>query len=109
MAYCEKCGKKISKNATFCGNCGRNPKKHYEGNQITGGNGSNSIIIIGVLLLVLGVFAGAFTSSQSHLWGLFTTSSTPYSSYMMPLLVGGIVLIIVAVLMGRKENGWKEI
>lgn len=62
-----------------------------------------SLIISGVVLLVIGIIAGIFTTTQSQLFGLYTTSSIPYAAYMIPLLVGGIVLIIIGVVIGKKE------
>ncbi|PIU29826.1 hypothetical protein COT07_04105 [Candidatus Woesearchaeota archaeon CG07_land_8_20_14_0_80_44_23] len=64
---------------------------------------NKSLIIIGIVLLVIGIVAGAFITTQSHLFGLYTTTSTPYAAYMIPLLVGGIILIIVGALTGKKE------
>lgn len=111
MKYCSNCGEKISADASFCSNCGKSGsgttiRKNDADNQsiknVSGG--SNSLIIIGVILLFIGIFSGAFTTSQSHLWGLYSTNSTPYQSYMIPLLIGGIVLIIVgAVMKGSKK------
>lgn len=64
---------------------------------------NKSLIIIGVVLLAIGIVAGVFTTTQSHLFGLYSTSSIPYAAYMIPLLIGGIVLIIVGVVTGKKE------
>jgi hypothetical protein len=56
---------------------------------------NKSLIIVGVVFLVIGLAAGVFTVTQSHLFGLFSTSSIPYAPYMIPLLIVGIVLIII--------------
>ena len=64
---------------------------------------NKSLIIIGVVLLVIGIVAGIFTTTQSHLFGLYSTSSIPYAAYMIPLLIGGVVLIIVGVVTGKKQ------
>jgi hypothetical protein len=34
---------------------------------------------------------------------LYSTTSTPYAAYMIPLLIGGIVLIIVGALIKNKK------
>ena len=63
---------------------------------------NKSLIIIGVVVLVLGIFANVYseTTTQEHLWGLYSTSdtSTPYSPYSTMLLIGGIILILIGVL-----------
>ena len=64
---------------------------------------NKALIIIGVVLLAIGIVAGVFTSTQSHLFGLYSTTSTPYAAYMIPLLIGGIVLIIVGAVAGKKK------
>jgi uncharacterized membrane protein YdcZ (DUF606 family) len=64
---------------------------------------SKLLIIIGIVLLVLGIIAGVFTTTQSQLFGLYTTSSIPYVAYTIPLLVGGLVLIIVGVVIAKKK------
>ena len=115
MKYCSNCGEKISANASFCSNCGKadsettarkNDIETHSMKNVSGG--SNSLIVIGIIVLVLGIFANIYsiTTSQSHLWGFYSTSntSTPYSTYSIPFLIGGIVLIIVgAVMKGSKK------
>ena len=61
------------------------------------------LIIIGGILLVLGIAAGVFTTTQSQLFGLYTTSSIPYESYAIPLFISGTVLIIVGAVTGKRE------
>jgi len=60
------------------------------------------ILFAGVFLLLIGVFTNVYsvTTTQSHLWGLYSTSdaSNPYSTFSVPLFIGGIVLIIVGTL-----------
>jgi hypothetical protein len=60
---------------------------------------NKTILIIGIIVLIVGVAANIFTSTttQSHMFGMFSTSSTtaPYAVYSFPLIVGGIILIIV--------------
>ena len=69
---------------------------------------NKTLLVIGIIILALGIFANVFsvTTPQSHLFGLYSTSSSsnPYSIYSVPLLIGGIVLIIVGAVMkeGKK-------
>ena len=60
---------------------------------------NKTLLIIGIVVLVLGIFANIYsvTTTQSHLFGLYSTSSSsnPYLTYSVPFLIGGIVLIIV--------------
>ena len=66
------------------------------------------LIVIGIVLILLGIGAGVYqtTTTESHLFGLFSTSSTstPYQSYMVPLIIGGAVLIIVGAVIGRSKE-----
>jgi hypothetical protein len=62
------------------------------------------LIIIGVVLIAIGLFAGAFTTTESQLFGLIDVSSIPYEAYAIPLFVGGIVLIIVGGVLGAKKK-----
>ncbi|PIN95730.1 hypothetical protein COU56_00665 [Candidatus Pacearchaeota archaeon CG10_big_fil_rev_8_21_14_0_10_31_9] len=56
---------------------------------------NKTLLWVGIGLIVLGIFSGAYTTSQEHLWGLYNTTSTPYSTMAFPLLLVGIILIIV--------------
>ncbi len=60
------------------------------------------LIVIGVILLAIGIVAGIYTTTQEQLFGLYTTSTIPYAAYMIPLVIGGIVLMIVGALTGKK-------
>ena len=115
MKYCSDCGEKINANAFFCGNCGktssgtttRKNDTEVKSTKNVGGS-SSSLIVIGIVFLVLGIFASIYsiTTTQSHLWGLYSTSnaSTPYNTYSIPLLIGGIILIIIgAIIKGGKK------
>jgi membrane-bound ClpP family serine protease len=53
------------------------------------------IIAIGIVVAILGVVAGALVITTPQLFGLVNTESTPYAQYMIPLIIGGMVLIIV--------------
>ena len=65
----------------------------------------NSILMaIGIVVTIIGVIAGALVVTTPQLFGLVTTSSTPYAQYMIPLIVGGIVLIIVGAVIPSKKN-----
>jgi len=62
------------------------------------------LIAIGIVVVIIGLVAGALVITTPQLFGLVTTSSTPYAQYMIPLIVGGIVLIIVGVVIPNKKN-----
>ncbi len=68
---------------------------------------NRTLLIIGIVAVVLGIIAKSYsvTTSQSHLWGLYSTASTstPYSSLSIPLLIAGIVLGIVGVVIKDKR------
>jgi len=64
---------------------------------------NKSLLIIGIIVLLIGIFTGAYTTSQSHLFGLFSTTSSPYADFSIPLMIGGIVLIIVSIFIGKKK------
>lgn len=72
---------------------------------------NKTLLIIGIVILALGIFANIYssTTTQSHLFGLYSTSSTsnPYSTYSVPLFIGGIILIIVGAIV--KESKKKEV
>jgi len=69
---------------------------------------NKTLLIIGIIVLALGIFANIYsaTTTQSHLFGLYSTSSNsnPYSSYSVPLLIGGIILIIVGAVMKEEKK-----
>lgn len=60
-----------------------------------------TLIVLGIVAVVIGGFASMYTETQvqNHLWGLYQTTSTssPYSGLAVPLVIGGIVLIMVGV------------
>ena len=65
----------------------------------------NSILVaIGIVVTIIGVIAGALVITTPQLFGLVTTSDTPYAQYMIPLIIGGIVLIIVGAVIPSKKN-----
>ncbi|MCX6769840.1 MAG: hypothetical protein NT051_04140 [Candidatus Micrarchaeota archaeon] len=65
---------------------------------------NKTLAMIGIVLVIAGVITGAYSISQSQMFGLFTTSSTPYQEYMIPLIVGGLVLIIAGMYMGSEKK-----
>jgi hypothetical protein len=65
----------------------------------------NAILVaIGVVVTIIGLIAGALVITTPQLFGLVTTSSTPYAQYMIPLIIGGIVLVIVGALVPSKKG-----
>ena len=65
----------------------------------------NTILVgIGVVVAIIGLIAGALVITTPQLFGLVNTESTPYAQYMIPLIIGGIVLIIVGAVIPSKKN-----
>jgi membrane-bound ClpP family serine protease len=65
----------------------------------------NTILIaIGIVVAIIGVVAGAVIVTTPQLFGLVETESTPYAQYMIPLIIGGIVLIIVGAVMPESRT-----
>ncbi|MCX6668119.1 MAG: hypothetical protein NTV74_07825 [Euryarchaeota archaeon] len=62
------------------------------------------LIAIGIVVAIMGVVAGALVITTPQLFGLVTTSDTPYAQYMIPLIIGGLVLIIVGAVIPSKKN-----
>jgi len=62
------------------------------------------LIAIGIVVAIIGLVAGALVITTPQLFGLVTTSDTPYAQYMIPLIIGGMVLIIVGVVIPSKKN-----
>jgi len=52
--------------------------------------------IVGVVIIILGCIAGIYTKTQSYAFGLYSTTSTPYSLFSIPLIIAGIFLIIIS-------------
>jgi hypothetical protein len=64
-----------------------------------------ALILLGVIVVLLGIGAGVYKTTQSHLLDLYTTSSSPYSNLAAPLIIGGIILVIIGVVIPhRKED-----
>ena len=65
----------------------------------------NTILVaIGIVVAIIGLIAGAVVITTPQLFGLVNTESTPYAQYMIPLIIGGIVLIIVGAVIPSKKN-----
>jgi hypothetical protein len=62
------------------------------------------LIAIGIVVAIIGVVAGALVITTPQLFGLVNTSDTPYAQYMIPLIIGGMVLIIVGAVIPSKKN-----
>jgi membrane-bound ClpP family serine protease len=62
------------------------------------------LIVIGIVVAIIGVIAGAIVVTTPQLFGLVHTESTPYAQYMIPLIIGGMVLIIVGIMIPNKKN-----
>ena len=61
------------------------------------------LIGIGVFLCLIGGFAGVYQVSTSHIWGLYSTASNPYASFTIPLIIGGIVMIVVGAVLNTRK------
>jgi hypothetical protein len=65
----------------------------------------NAILVgIGVVVAIIGLIAGALVITTPQLFGLVNTESTPYAQYMIPLIIGGLVLVIVGVVVPNKKS-----
>jgi xanthine/uracil/vitamin C permease (AzgA family) len=65
----------------------------------------NAILVgIGVVVAIIGLIAGALVITTPQLFGLVNTESTPYAQYMIPLIIGGLVLVIVGVVVPGKKS-----
>ena len=66
------------------------------------------LLIIGIIALVLGIFAQVYsvTTTHSQVFGLFTTTETtnPFDYLSVPLIAGGIILIIVGLFVRGDSN-----
>ena len=62
------------------------------------------LVAIGVVVAIIGLVAGALVITTPQLFGLVNTSSTPYAQYMIPLIIGGLVLVIVGAVIPSKKS-----
>jgi hypothetical protein len=62
------------------------------------------LVAIGVVVAIIGLIAGDLVITTPQLFGLVTTSSTPYAQYMIPLIIGGLVLVIVGAVIPSKKG-----
>jgi len=62
------------------------------------------LIAIGIVVAIIGLVAGALVITTPQLFGLINTESTPYAQYMIPLIIGGLVLVIVGAVVPSKKN-----
>jgi len=62
------------------------------------------LVAIGVVVAIIGLVAGALVITTPQLFGLINTESTPYAQYMIPLIIGGLVLVIVGAVVPSKKS-----
>jgi hypothetical protein len=62
------------------------------------------LVAIGVVVAIIGLIAGALVITTPQLFGLVNTESTPYAQYMIPLIIGGMVLVIVGAVVPSKKS-----
>jgi membrane-bound ClpP family serine protease len=60
------------------------------------------LVALGVVVAIIGLVAGALVVTTPQLFGLVNTESTPYAQYMIPLIIGGMVLVIVGAVVPSK-------
>ena len=61
------------------------------------------LIAIGIVVVIIGLIAGAVVITTPQLFGLINTSDTPYAQYMILLIIGGMVMITVGSVIPRKK------
>ncbi len=65
------------------------------------------LIFLGVILVVLGILAGLYetTEVQTYFWGLFSSEETtkPFEVVQIPFIVAGAVLLVIAAVVKRRE------
>ena len=54
------------------------------------------LAVAGLVLVILGVIAAIYTSSEARILGLLVVETKPYEVYAAPLVIGGIVLMVVS-------------
>ena len=62
------------------------------------------LVALGVVVAIIGLIAGALVITTPQLFGLINTESTPYAQYMIPLIIGGLVLVIVGAVVPSKKS-----
>jgi membrane-bound ClpP family serine protease len=67
-------------------------------------NMNRILIVIGIVVAIIGLISGALVITTPQLFGLVNTESTPYAQYMIPLIIGGMILIIVGAVIPSKKN-----
>ncbi|ODS36021.1 hypothetical protein BEH94_01800 [Candidatus Altiarchaeales archaeon WOR_SM1_SCG] len=70
-------------------------------------NTNTTLILIGIVIALLGIAAGIYEETQTAgIAGILTTTTTdkPYQDYSIPLIVGGIILLIVGAFIGGKSR-----
>ena len=69
-----------------------------------------TVLIIGVVVLVLGLAAQIYTVTTTEEEGILNQEETklinPYAGYSVPLMVGGIILIIAGIALKGNDRGW---
>ena len=66
------------------------------------------LIIMGVIMLVFSIFAFTYVvvTTDEYLGGLVTEeeTETPFRGYTLPLIIGGIILVLVGAFMPNKKE-----
>lgn len=61
------------------------------------------LFIIGIIAIVLGVFAGIYTQNETNIFGMIIVQTKPFRDWTEPLIVAGIVLIAVGYFTRKKK------
>lgn len=61
-----------------------------------------AVIVLGIVVLIAGVFCSAYSTTTSYLWGAYSTTAYPLQQYGMPLILAGIVIAAIGAALPRK-------
>lgn len=64
-----------------------------------------AVILIAAILLILGIIAGTYTIQEEGPLGLSEETEVPYQQYMIPLIIGAIVLFVVGAVLNKNNKG----
>ena len=66
------------------------------------------LIFLGVILVVLGILAGLYTTTevQTYFWGLFSSEETtkPFGVLQIPFIIAGVVFLVLGAVLKRPHE-----
>jgi hypothetical protein len=67
---------------------------------------NQAVIMIGILFIVLGVLASAYTViiEKDRLIGTDIDTSKPYQGYSVPMIVAGVILVLVGAVIPEEST-----